>query len=50
VRVVLMSGFGVEVAPEDLPAHGVDLILPKPLQIDDVLQALAAVRTGNGRP
>lgn len=48
-RVVLMSGFGVEVASEDLHAHGVDLVLPKPLQIDDVLQALAAVRAGNGR-
>ena len=44
VPVVMMSGFGVEVAPEDLPTHGVDLVLAKPLQIQDILRALASVR------
>ena len=50
VSVVLMSGFGVEVAPEDLPAHGVDLVLAKPLQIQDVLRAVAALRPGSESP
>jgi hypothetical protein len=47
---VLMSGFGVEVAPEDLPARGVDLVLAKPLQIQDVLRALVTIRSGTARP
>ncbi len=49
VPVVMMSGFGVEVAPEDLPTHGVDLVLAKPLQIQDILRALTSVRPGKGR-
>jgi CheY-like chemotaxis protein len=48
VPVVLMSGFGVEVAPEDLRTHGVDLVLTKPLQIHEVMQALATIRAGSG--
>jgi GAF domain-containing protein/CheY-like chemotaxis protein len=50
VPVVMMSGFGVEVAPEDLHAQGVDLVLAKPLQIQDVLRALDSLRSGSGRP
>jgi signal transduction histidine kinase/CheY-like chemotaxis protein len=50
VPVVMMSGFGVEVAPEDLPTRGVDLVLAKPLQIQDILRALASIRSGSGRP
>jgi GAF domain-containing protein/CheY-like chemotaxis protein len=50
VPVVMMSGFGVEVAPEDLSTRGVDLVLAKPLQIQDVLRALTALRAGLGRP
>jgi signal transduction histidine kinase/CheY-like chemotaxis protein len=50
VPVVMMSGFGVEVAPEDLPSRGVDLVLAKPLQIQDVLRALSTLQAGNGRP
>jgi len=49
VPVVMMSGFGVEVAPEDLPTHGVDLVLAKPLQIQDVLRALASIQSSGGR-
>jgi CheY-like chemotaxis protein len=48
VPVVLMSGFGVEVAPEDLRTHGVDLVLTKPLQIHEVMQALATIRPRSG--
>jgi CheY-like chemotaxis protein len=50
VSVVMMSGFGVEVAPENLHTHGVDLVLAKPLQIQDVLRALEVIRRGGGRP
>ena len=50
VAVVMMSGFGVEVAPEDLHTHGVDLVLAKPLQIHDVLRAMEAIRRGSDRP
>ncbi len=51
VAVVMMSGFGVEVAPEELRTNGVDLVLSKPLQIQDVLRAIVAVkRAGGGRP
>ncbi|HXA94257.1 MAG TPA: ATP-binding protein, partial [Candidatus Dormibacteraeota bacterium] len=42
-KVVLMSGFGVEVAPEELRTNGVDVVLAKPLQIQDVLGAMAAI-------
>jgi GAF domain-containing protein/CheY-like chemotaxis protein len=47
VPVVMMSGFGVEVAPAELRANGVDLVLSKPLQIRDVLSAIGTIR-GDG--
>ena len=49
VPVVMMSGFGVEVAPEELRTNGVDLVLSKPLQIQDVLRAVAAIQRTGGR-
>jgi signal transduction histidine kinase/CheY-like chemotaxis protein len=49
VPVVMMSGFGVEVAPEELRTNGVDLVLSKPLQIQDVLRAIVTVQR-KGRP
>ncbi len=48
VRVGLVSGFGVEVSAADLQAHGVDLVLAKPLKIPDVLRALDSLRAGAG--
>jgi len=42
-KVVMMSGFGVEVAPEELRTNGVDVVLAKPLQIQDVMGAMAAI-------
>jgi signal transduction histidine kinase/ActR/RegA family two-component response regulator len=48
VPVVMMSGFGVEVAPEELRTSGVDVVLSKPLQIRDVLAAVASARRGGG--
>ena len=55
VRVVLMSGFGVEVAPDELRSNSVDLVLAKPLQIRDVMSAVSAIlrergQVGDGRP
>jgi CheY-like chemotaxis protein len=44
VRVVLVSGFGVEVPVEEMHAHGVDLVLAKPIRIEDLAGALAASR------
>jgi len=41
VRVVLVTGFGVELSPEERRANGVDLVLVKPLQIQEILDALA---------
>jgi CheY-like chemotaxis protein len=38
--VVLVSGFGVELSPEDLRANGVDLVLTKPLKMEDIMNAL----------
>jgi GAF domain-containing protein/CheY-like chemotaxis protein len=43
VPVVLVTGFGVELSPEERAAHQVDAVLVKPLQIQDVLDAVAAV-------
>jgi GAF domain-containing protein/CheY-like chemotaxis protein len=48
VPVVMMSGFGVEVAPEELRTNGVDLVLAKPLQIRDVLSAVATIERMRG--
>jgi len=45
-RVVLVTGFGVELSPEDLKAHGVDLVLAKPLKLEDVDTAVALARAG----
>ena len=43
VPVFLVTGFGVELTPEERRAHGVDLVLVKPLQIQEILDALAEV-------
>jgi GAF domain-containing protein/CheY-like chemotaxis protein len=43
VPVFLVTGFGVELSPEERRAHGVDLVLVKPLQIQEILDAVAEV-------
>jgi GAF domain-containing protein len=52
--VILVSGFAVEVSPEELQASGVHAVLAKPINIGDVLDAAAAVRprgeSEGGRP
>jgi CheY-like chemotaxis protein len=44
-RVVLVSGFGVEVSAEDLRGNGVDLVLAKPLKLRDIKTAVALARS-----
>jgi signal transduction histidine kinase/CheY-like chemotaxis protein len=41
VPVILVTGFGVELSPEERRVHGVDRVLVKPLQIQEILDALA---------
>jgi GAF domain-containing protein/CheY-like chemotaxis protein len=43
VPVFLVTGFGVELSAEERRAHGVDLVLVKPLQIQEILDAVAEV-------
>jgi CheY-like chemotaxis protein len=43
VPVFLVSGFGVELSAEERRANGVDLVLVKPLQMQEVLDAVAEV-------
>ncbi len=50
VRVILASGFGVEVSPEDLRTHGVDLVLAKPLRLQDIESAIAMARSARVEP
>jgi CheY-like chemotaxis protein len=50
VPVFLVTGFGVELSAEERRAHGVDLVLVKPLQIQEILDAVAEVaRSTAGR-
>jgi CheY-like chemotaxis protein len=42
--VLLVSGFAVEVSPEELEASGVHSVLAKPINIGDVLEAASAIR------
>lgn len=41
VPVFLVTGFGVELSAEERRAHGVDLVLVKPLKIQEILDAVA---------
>ena len=52
VPVFLVTGFGVELSAEEQRAHGVDLVLSKPLNIQSILDAVAfaAGRRGQGAP
>jgi GAF domain-containing protein/ActR/RegA family two-component response regulator len=42
--VVLVSGFAVEVSAEELEASGVCMVLAKPINIGDVLEAASSIR------
>jgi ActR/RegA family two-component response regulator len=41
--VLLMTGYGVELSPEEREGRGVDLVLTKPVGVDAILQAVARV-------
>mgnify|MGYP003289065141 CR=1 FL=1 len=41
--VFLVTGFGVELSAEERRANGVDAVLVKPLQIQEILDAVAEV-------
>jgi signal transduction histidine kinase/ActR/RegA family two-component response regulator len=41
--VILMSGFGIEIDAEERRRRRIDAVLPKPIAIDDLLTAVAAV-------
>ena len=43
VPVFLVTGFGVELSAEERRANGVDAVLVKPLQIQEILDAVAGV-------
>jgi signal transduction histidine kinase/CheY-like chemotaxis protein len=43
VPVFLVTGFGVELSAEERHTHGVDVVLVKPLQIQEILDAVAEV-------
>ena len=45
VPVVMLTGWGVLLTEDELAEHGVDEVLSKPVRMDQVLGAIAAVRT-----
>jgi GAF domain-containing protein len=48
--VVLMTGYGVELSPEEQQSHGVDAVLTKPVGVDAILEAVARVAFRKGKP
>jgi CheY-like chemotaxis protein len=50
VPVVMLTGWGVLLTEEELAEHGVDEVLSKPVRLDQVLGAVAAVRARTAGP
>lgn len=44
VRVALVTGWGARVEPEELRAHGMDFLIAKPFQVEDLLRTLSQLR------
>jgi GAF domain-containing protein/ActR/RegA family two-component response regulator len=44
VPVVLVTGWGVELSPEQLRANGVDRVMTKPFRLQEVLEVVATLR------
>jgi signal transduction histidine kinase len=49
VPVILMSGFGIEIDADERRRQRIDAVLPKPIAVDDLLAAVAAVVAQRGR-
>jgi CheY-like chemotaxis protein len=48
VPVVLVTGFGVEVQPDEMQTHGVDRVMTKPFRFEDVQEVVASFRGAGG--
>jgi CheY-like chemotaxis protein/nitrogen-specific signal transduction histidine kinase len=48
--VVMLTGWGVLLTEEELAEHGVDEVLSKPVRMDQILGAVAAVRARTAEP
>ena len=46
LKVALITGWGARVEPEELEAHGMDLLIAKPFQMKDLLDILAKAAPG----
>jgi signal transduction histidine kinase/CheY-like chemotaxis protein len=46
VPIILVTGFGVELSAEERRAHNVDLVLVKPLKIQEILDVVAQLARG----
>jgi GAF domain-containing protein/CheY-like chemotaxis protein len=48
VPVFMVTGFGVEFSAQECRTHGVDAVFPKPLKIEDLVEAMARVARHRG--
>jgi signal transduction histidine kinase len=48
VPVVLVTGWGVEVQPDEMQTHGVDRVMTKPFRFEDVQEVVASFRGTGG--
>jgi signal transduction histidine kinase/CheY-like chemotaxis protein len=48
VPVVLVTGWGVEVQPDEMQTHGVDRVMTKPFRFEDVQEVVASFRGAGG--
>lgn len=44
VPILLLTGWGILLSPQELNEHGVDRVLAKPVRISDLLNAVDAFR------
>ena len=48
VPVVLVTGWGVEVQPDELETHGIARVMTKPFRFEDVQEIVASCRGAGG--
>ena len=46
--IVLVTGFGVEVQPDEMQTYGVDRVMTKPFRFEDVQEVVASFRGAGG--